>query len=193
MAGIGARVINNEGSFAPCPLAKFRFLWHSGLREYLSPPRLLPYSPPMKRLSRFLACALALVLAASAVRAAEWTEDYAGALAQAKKEHKMVLLNFTGSDWCPWCQRIDKEVLDTQKFKDFADQNLILVRLDYPREHPQADAIKAQNASLQDKYGIEAFPMLIVLSPTGKVVFTQEGYKPGGPEAFLAQFPKPAS
>jgi hypothetical protein len=55
------------------------------------------------------------------------------------------------------------------------------------------DGVKAQNAKLQEKFGIEGYPTLIVLSPYEKVVFTQEGYKEGGPDAFLAQFPKPGN
>jgi thioredoxin-related protein len=146
----------------------------------------------MKHLRRLFAFSLVLALAASAARAADWTEDYAGALAQAKKEHKMVLLDFTGSDWCIWCQRTDKEVFETQKFKDYADKKLILVRLDFPREKPQAEAIKDQNAKLMDKYGVEAFPTLVVLGPDQKVVYSQLGYKDGGPDAFIDHLTKPS-
>ena len=144
----------------------------------------------MKTTLRLLAACAALI-AVSAARAAEWTEDYASAVAQAKKEHKMILLDFTGSDWCVWCHRTDSEVFDTQKFKDFADQKLVLVKVDFPKSRPMPDGVKAQNAKLQEKYGIEGYPTLIVLSPNEKVVFTQQGYKEGGPDAFLAQFPKP--
>jgi protein disulfide-isomerase len=147
----------------------------------------------MKFLSRLLACSVAVLLAASAARAAEWTEDYAAAVAQAKKEHKMVLLDFTGSDWCIWCQRTDKEVFETQKFKDFADQKLILVRLDFPKAKAQSDATKVQNNALQEKFGVDGFPTLVVLSANEKVVFSQLGYKEGGPDAFIAQFPKPSA
>jgi thioredoxin-related protein len=147
----------------------------------------------MTSLRRLLACSAALVLAASVAHAADWTEDYASAVAQAKKEHKMLLLDFTGSDWCVWCQRTDKEVFATQKFKDFADQKLILVRLDFPNAKPQTDALKAQNVGLRDKYGVEGYPTLVVLDAKEKVVFSQLGYKDGGPDAFIAQFPKPAN
>jgi protein disulfide-isomerase len=147
----------------------------------------------MTSLRRLLACSAALILAASVAHAADWTEDYASAVANAKKEHKMVLLDFTGSDWCVWCQRTDKEVFSTQKFKDFADQNLILVRLDFPNSKPQTDALKAQNVGLRDKFGVEGYPTLVVLDAKGKVVFSQIGYKDGGPDAFIAQFPKPAN
>ncbi|HZZ18999.1 MAG TPA: thioredoxin family protein [Opitutaceae bacterium] len=147
----------------------------------------------MTTFRRLLACSAALVLAASVAHAADWTEDYASAVAQAKKEHKMLLLDFTGSDWCVWCQRTDKEVFATQKFKDFADQKLILVKLDFPRSKEQSDALKAQNTGLQEKYGVEGFPTLVVLSAGEKVVFSQLGYKDGGPDAFIAQFPKAAN
>ncbi|HEY5228301.1 MAG TPA: thioredoxin family protein [Opitutaceae bacterium] len=147
----------------------------------------------MKHLLRPFAFTVALLLAASAARAADWTEDYAGALAQAKKEHKMVLLDFTGSDWCIWCQRTDKEVFDTPRFKEYADKKLILVRLDFPREKPQVEAIKDQNAKLMDKYGVEAFPTLVVLGPDEKVVYSQLGYKDGGPDAFIDHLTKPST
>jgi len=144
----------------------------------------------MKSMTRYLAAAVAAFALTAAVRAADWTEDYASAVAQAKRENKMVLLDFTGSDWCVWCQRTDKEVFETQKFKDFADQKLVLVRLDFPREKAQSDAVKAQNSGLKDKYAIEGFPTLIAIKPDGSTIFTQVGYKEGGPDAFIAQFPK---
>ncbi|HEY1848438.1 MAG TPA: thioredoxin family protein [Opitutaceae bacterium] len=143
----------------------------------------------MKIAKRILAASAALLISAGAAHAAEWTEDYAAAAAQAKKEHKMLLLDFTGSDWCVWCKRTDKEVFDTAKFREFADKKLVLVKVDFPKERPMPDAVKAQNAKLQEKYGIEGYPTLIVLSPSEKVVFSQVGYKEGGPDAFIAEFP----
>src|SRR5271170_3636444 len=106
----------------------------------------------------WLLAACSALIAVSAARAAEWTEDYASAVAQAKKEHKMILLDFTGSDWCVWCHRTDKEVFDTQKFKDFADKKLVLVKVDFPKSRPMPDGVKAQNAKLQEKYGVEGYP-----------------------------------
>ena len=144
----------------------------------------------MKFLPRLLAGAVATLVLAAAAPAADWTENYSAAIAQAKKEHKAVLLNFTGSDWCVWCKRTDKEVFETQKFKDYADQKLILVTVDFPESKAQTDAVKAQNAGLKDKFSIEGFPTLIGLSGDEKVLFTQVGYKEGGPDALIAQFPK---
>jgi thioredoxin-related protein len=139
----------------------------------------------MKTLRSLLVAAAAILVATTAARAADWTEDYASAVAKARKEHKMVLLDFTGSDWCIWCQRTDKEVFSTQKFKDYADQKLVLVKLDFPQTRVMPDAVKAQNAALQEKFGIDSFPTLVVLDSKGKVAFSQLGYKEGGPEAFI--------
>jgi thioredoxin-related protein len=147
----------------------------------------------IKPAHRFLAAFALSLLAVSAARAADWTQDYASAVIQAKKEHKMILLDFTGSDWCVWCKRTDSEVFDTKAFKDFADKNLVLVTVDFPKSKVLPDDVKAQNAKLQEKYGIEGYPTLVVLSSNEKVVFSQMGYKPGGPDAFIAQFPKPQS
>jgi protein disulfide-isomerase len=146
----------------------------------------------MKNLHRLLAaCAAALLLVASA-RAADWTEDYPAALARAKQEHKLLLLDFTGSDWCIWCKRLGAEILDTPKFKDFADQKLVLVTVDFPNAKEQSDALKAQNKGLSGKYAVEGYPTLVVLDPDEKVVFKQEGYLEGGPDALIALFPKAA-
>jgi protein disulfide-isomerase len=146
----------------------------------------------MKNLHRLLAaCAASLLLVASA-RAADWTEDYPAALARAKQEHKLLLLDFTGSDWCIWCKRLGAEILDTPKFKDFADQKLVLVTVDFPNAKEQSDALKAQNKGLSGKYAVEGYPTLVVLDPDEKVVFKQEGYLEGGPDALIALFPKAA-
>ena len=131
----------------------------------------------------------ATLLALSA-RAAEWSDNYDAALSRAKSEHKLVLLDFTGSDWCIWCKRTDDEVFSTPKFKAFADRNLELVTVDFPRTSTLEPKVRAQNEALRDKFGVQGYPTLIVLDPSGKVVVTQEGYLEGGPNAFIAQFPK---
>lgn len=147
----------------------------------------------MKTMHRILAACVAGLLIAAAARAATWTEDYASALATARKEHKMLLLNFTGSDWCPWCKKFDAEIFGTKKFGDFAGDKLVLVTLDYPRQRQLPKEVEVQNADLQKRYGVEGYPTIIVLDAQEKVVFKQVGFLEGGPDAFLALFPKPPS
>jgi thioredoxin-related protein len=127
---------------------------------------------------------------ALAARAAEWTEDYAAALAQAKNEHKQLLLDFTGSDWCGWCKKIDAEIFALPAFKAYADKNLVLVKLDFPRQRPMSAATKQQNKSLKDKYGISGFPTLILLDANETKLFEQHGYPVAGANAFLAALAK---
>jgi protein disulfide-isomerase len=132
--------------------------------------------------------ALALLIsAATSLRAAEltWQTDFTQASQQAAQEHKYILLDFTGSDWCPWCIKMDKEVFNQSQFSDFALKNLVLVKLDFPRKAAQSAAEKNQNKELATKYGIEGFPTYILLDPGGKEVRRQVGYLQGGATAFI--------
>ena len=117
----------------------------------------------------------------------DWSTDLPKAQAQAKADHKMVLMDFTGSDWCGWCKKFDKEALSTDKFAEYAKAHLELVVVDFPREKPQSDALKAANKALGQKYGVNGYPTFVVLNADGKEIGRQEGYAPGGPEAFIAQ------
>lgn len=134
-------------------------------------------------------CAI-LTLGASAAFAKDgWGENYEKATAQAKAENKLVLLDFTGSDWCPWCIKLDKEVFSQPEFKDYAAKNLVLMEVDFPQTKPQPANIKSQNERLQTKYKIEGYPTVVVLNAQGKKV-GQLGYQQGGPKAFIAELDK---
>ncbi len=127
-----------------------------------------------------------LALGSSVAVAAEgWGENYEKAAAQAKAEKKLLLLDFTGSDWCGWCIKLNKEVFSQPEFKEYAAKNLVLMEVDFPQIKPQPANIKAQNARLQTRYKIEGYPTIVVLNPEGKKV-GELGYQPGGPKAFIA-------
>jgi len=132
---------------------------------------------------------MALALTLSVATAAEWGTDLPTAQAQAKKENKLVLMNFTGSDWCGWCIRLKDEVFNTPDFKAYAAKNLVLVEVDFPRKKQQSAELKKANQALQEKYGIEGFPTIIVLNGDGKQV-GKLGYMKGGPKAFIAELDK---
>lgn len=132
----------------------------------------------------------ALISSATLLRAdLNWLTDYDTAKAQAKTDNKLMLLDFTGSDWCGWCKRLNAEVFSTPQFQDYANKNLILVELDFPRAKPQTDDIKKQNSQLASQYQIEGFPTVIVLNADGKKVGTL-GYMEGGPQTFIAALEK---
>lgn len=116
---------------------------------------------------------------------AEWLTDLNKALEIAKKEKKMVLINFTGSDWCGWCIKFRNEVLSKKEFLDYADKNLVLVELDFPAKKQQPPELKKQNSALKEKYDVKGFPTFVVLNSDGKEIGRQVGYSAGGPEAFI--------
>ena len=113
-----------------------------------------------------------------------WENNLEQAIAQAKKENKAVLVNFTGSDWCIWCKRLSTEVFQQKEFKDYADKSLVLVMLDFPRDKQQTPETKNYNNGLAQKYGIQGFPTILIFNNQGKLV-AQTGYQPGGPEKYV--------
>ena len=117
---------------------------------------------------------------------AAWTTDYNAALDQAKSDHRHTLLFFTGSDWCGWCQKLNREILKTNEFNQYAQDKLELVEVDYPHQKPQSDALRSQNRMLENRYNISGFPTVVVLDSTGKAV-ARLGYQEGGPGPFVAR------
>jgi thioredoxin-related protein len=137
---------------------------------------------------------IAFVLGSFAVQAQElvWQTNINKAMEISNKTKKPMLLFFTGSDWCGWCIRLQKEVLKTPEFAVWAKKNVVLVELDFPRRTPQSEDIKTQNAVLQQAFGIQGFPTVWFATAKpkeGKPSFTgigNTGYVAGGPSAWLA-------
>jgi len=132
---------------------------------------------------------LALLSTSMLALHADWTTDYKAALAQAKTQNKQVLLDFTGSDWCPNCQLLHEEVFSKQSFRDFADKNYILVTIDFPQEKQLPKNLQEQNEQLREKFDADGlFPVLIVVNADGKELGRQLGYVPSsGPEAVISK------
>ena len=123
---------------------------------------------------------LIVMLCSSKSEATNWETDFVKALSGAKASGKYILLDFSGSDWCGWCIRLEKEVFSQDAFKDFAEENLVCVLVDFPRAKEQTEEIKQQNLDLARKHSIRGYPTIIILSPDGKPV-GQTGYLQGGP------------
>jgi thioredoxin-related protein len=105
-----------------------------------------------------------------------WTESYDGALAQAKSEKKLVLADFTGSDWCHYCVQLRREVLNKPEFMTWAASHVVLLEVDYPRRKSQADEVKAQNERLKNQFNIDGYPTVVVMNADGKEVGRIVGY-----------------
>jgi len=100
----------------------------------------------------------------------DWQTDLSKAQAQAKKENKLVMLDFTGSDWCGWCIKLNAEVFSKPEFEEYAKKNLVLVEVDFPRKKKLSEEQQKANNALQAKYKIEGYPTIIVLDGDGKQV-----------------------
>jgi len=94
-----------------------------------------------------------------------WSEDLDKALAKAKAEHKAVLVEFTGSDWCPPCKMMRATVFSKDEFVDAASKKFILVEIDMPKGDQE---VAKKNQPTVEKYKIDGFPTVILLDPAGK-------------------------
>lgn len=138
---------------------------------------------------------LLLVFSSLSIQAQEeltWHTDMSKATDISIKENKPMFLFFTGSDWCGWCIRLQKEVFKTPEFIKWAKENVVLVELDFPRKNEQTDAVKMQNAQLQQQLQVRGYPTVWFVSAVktdeGKVNLTalgSTGYVAGGPEKWL--------
>ena len=118
-----------------------------------------------------------------------WGTSYEQGQQEAKAGNKLVLLDFTGSDWCGWCIMLDREVFSQPQFKEYASKNLVLVEVDFPKRKPVSAATREQNERLLMRYQVQGFPTIIVLNSEGKMV-AELGYMQGGPDAFIAVLEK---
>ena len=128
-------------------------------------------------LASFTVGVAALTATAFATTLEGWSTDLEKALVKAKAENTSVLVEFTGSDWCPPCIAMRKNVFSKKEFVDAASKKFILVELDFPKGDK---AVKDKNQPLAEKYKIEGFPTVILFTPEGKE-FTR---------FFASQFPK---
>lgn len=155
----------------------------------------------MKNLRLLLAAAALLAVSCSKSSTAEettnvsgsakagWLTNYTKAQEEAKSQNKLLLMDFTGSDWCGWCIMLEKEIFSKPEFKEYASKNLVLLELDFPRRKELPAETLEQNQRLAMKYQIQGFPTIVVLDSSGKEL-AQLGYMRGGPTAFIAQLEK---
>jgi thioredoxin-related protein len=125
----------------------------------------------------------------STAERADWLTDFASAQAQARAEDKMLLISFTGSDWCPPCIMLHRQVFSQPEFAGYAAKHLVLLEVDFPHTKAQSDAEKVANQKLADRFGIYGFPTVIVLDSSGKKI-GELGYMRGGPRVFIAALEK---
>ncbi len=102
----------------------------------------------------------------------------------AETENKHVFIHFTGSDWCGWCMKLKDEIYSKQPFIDYVSENLVMVKIDFPKKIKQSEEIKQYNRSLAQKYQIRGFPTVLLLNPNGEII-GKTGYQRGGSEKYV--------
>ena len=120
----------------------------------------------------------------------KWTTDFEQAKAQADKDHKPMLLFFTGSDWCGWCKKMDKEVFESSAFAQEVGNKFVFVMLDFPMNSKLPEGEQRQNAQLKQRYGVTGYPTVVIVDSKGGFI-GETGYRSGGGKAYaqwLEQF-----
>lgn len=142
----------------------------------------------MKPFPLFTAALMTLLCLARA-GASEWLTDLPKARAQARAGNKAVLVNFTGSDWCGWCMKMRRDVFLKPAFTNYAQSNLVLVEIDFPRRKPLAPGVQKANQQLAQQYDVQGFPTLLLLNADGGRI-GNVNYANGGPGMFIAEVEK---
>ncbi len=114
----------------------------------------------------------------------DWITNYDSALKFAAELNRPILINFTGSDWCGWCIRLHNEVFSKAEFNDYAKDNLILLKLDFPRNIAQSAEIKSQNQRLQSKFSVRGYPTIVLINAK-ETELARLGYQQGGAQNYV--------
>ena len=127
-----------------------------------------------------------VLLSTPAWSSENWIGDFDKAVEIAKKENKDLLVDFTGSDWCGWCIKLDNEVFSHEEFLSAVESDYVLVALDFPRKEENIAKVPnmERNRALQTKYGVRGFPTVLLMNSDG-LVYGKTGYKAGGPEVYV--------
>jgi protein disulfide-isomerase len=134
---------------------------------------------------------LAVVLASASLAFAGtegWLTDWEAAKAKSKADKKPILIYLTGSDWCGWCKKLDKEVISQKAFMEYASANFILMEADFPKKKEQSAELKKQNKALEKAYLNGGYPTMYLLDAEGKKLSDDLGEVAGGVDGYIAKF-----
>ncbi len=123
-------------------------------------------------------------IASLALAGEGWLTDFEEAKNHAAVRNVPILIDFSGSDWCGWCIRLDNEVFSQSEFKAYAKENLVLFLADFPSQKAQSEAVKKQNEKLSERYGPRGFPTVLLVDAEGREL-GRTGYQPGGAAAYV--------
>ena len=134
----------------------------------------------LKSLTALAVCIASVAAIAATSTPKGFTDDLDAALAEAKKSGKYVYACFSGSDWCGWCMKLEREVLSKQEFINGVKKDFVLVFIDSPNDKSLlSEHAKAANEGLVTKYRVDGFPTALILDGDGKKI-GETGYRKGG-------------
>jgi protein disulfide-isomerase len=116
----------------------------------------------------------------------KWITNYEAALKLAGETHRPILAVLTGSDWCPWCIKLENEMFSKQQFKDWAKEHVVLLYLDFPNNKKLSKEQIKQNSDLEAKWGKGGYPTLYLISELGQKYDWKYGYSSDGIDRWLA-------
>ncbi|MFT6178761.1 MAG: thioredoxin-related protein [Akkermansiaceae bacterium] len=129
--------------------------------------------------------ALLAAFTVSAAHAGDYLTDFEAAKKKAVADKKPLLVKFTGSDWCPPCIKLQKEVFSKSSFKKAVEKDFVVVVLDYPRKKKLPKDQTAANKKVAKKYGLKSYPTVMLMDSKGKVFKSMSGYNGAGAKAYL--------
>ena len=133
-------------------------------------------------MKKFLVCLLTVFTVGLFAQGLQWQQDYDEALRLSKESGKPVFAFFTGSDWCGWCIKLDREILSKRDMVKYLNDNFILFKADFPQKNPPPENIMMKNRELMQKYGVRGFPTIVITDASGTAM-GKTGYMKGGPAA----------
>ncbi len=128
---------------------------------------------------------LGFIFVASSLEAEEtWLTDFKSAQQASQEKKQPILAAFVGSDWCPWCQKLETEIFNQPEFKDFVRDRFILFQADFPKHKELPEGLKNQNQELKIQYAVKKYPTVLFLDPEGKEI-ARTGFRYGGAGTYV--------
>lgn len=117
--------------------------------------------------------------------AINWLRSYSEAVALSQSTSKPILILFTGTGWCPACMKLEREVVSNPEFAQLVSQKFVFLKADFP-DYSERSVMASPFKPLLDRYGIDAFPTLVVINANGQKLYTVN-YRNGGPKDYAQE------